>query len=150
AKRFHTQFYLTVLPWSRESFSDSRVFADGKETTQLDWFTPEEALDAYRTSQIQTFLPPQFVSISHLLPIQKHEELVPYFQEREILTIMPEFQLESKDDDGIHLSGILPGDEEHSQNVIKGHRHRVHITRTKKGMNVRKYVQGSTEVKARL
>jgi nucleoside diphosphate-linked moiety X motif protein 19 len=150
AKRFHTQFYLTVLPWSRESFSDSRVFADGKETTRLDWFTPEEAIEAYRTTQIQTFLPPQFVSLAHLLPVTKHEELLEHFKEREIVTIMPEFQLESKDDNGLHLSGILPGDEEHSEHIKKGHTHRIHITRTKKGMNVRKYVHGPTEVKARL
>ena len=150
AKRFHTQFYLTVLPWSRESFSDSRVFADGKETTRLDWFTPEEAIEAYRSTTIQTFLPPQFVSLAHLLPVKKHEDLLKYFNDREILTIMPEFKLESQDDQGMHLSGILPGDEEHSTQVQQGHKHRIHITRNKKGMNLRKYVHGAIEIKARL
>ncbi|KAF9314233.1 hypothetical protein BG003_004364 [Podila horticola] len=151
SKRFHTQFYLTVLPWSRESFSESRVFADGKETTRLDWFTPEEALEAYKTTQIQTFLPPQFVSLAHLLPVKRHEDLLEYFQKREILTIMPEFQMDSQDDRGIHFSGILPGDEEHSSQVKeKGYQHRIKITRNKKGMSVRAYVQGETEIKSRL
>ncbi|GJJ72300.1 nucleoside diphosphate-linked moiety X motif 19, mitochondrial [Entomortierella parvispora] len=150
AKRFHTHFYLTVLPWSRDSFSDSRVFADGTETTRLDWHTPEEAIEAYRNNEIQTFLPPQFVTLAHLLPIQRHEDLVAHFQGREILTIMPEFALESQDEKGLHLSGILPGDEEHSLKVTPGHKHRIHITRTKKGMNIRSYAQGSTVVKARL
>ncbi|KAF9358875.1 hypothetical protein BGX34_008680 [Mortierella sp. NVP85] len=149
-KRFRTQFYLTVLPWSRESFSDSRVFADGKETTRLDWFTPEEAIEAYRSSEIQTFLPPQFVTLSHLLPIKRHEDLLEIFKQREIVDTMPEFKLESQDDEGIHLSGVLPGDEEHTTHVKEGHQHRIHITRTKKGMVLRKYVHGSTVVKARL
>ncbi|KAF9183384.1 hypothetical protein BGZ51_004046 [Haplosporangium sp. Z 767] len=150
AKRFRTQFYLTVLPWSRDSFSESRFFADGKETTRLDWFTPEEALEAYRTNEVQTFMPPQFVTLAHLLPIKRHEDLLEHFADREIVNIMPEFVLESQDEKGMHLSGILPGDEQHSSHAIKGHKHRVHITRTKKGMNVRSYVQGSNEVKARL
>jgi nucleoside diphosphate-linked moiety X motif protein 19 len=149
-KRFHTHFYLTVLPWSRESFSESRVFADGKETTRLDWFTPEEAIEAYNKSHIQTFLPPQFVTLAHLLPIKRHEDLVEYFQKREIMTIMPEFALESQDDKGMHLSGILPGDEDHSTHVKQGHKHRIHITRSKKGMSIRSYAHGSTVVKARL
>lgn len=139
-----------MLPWSRESFSESRVFADGKETTRLDWFTPEEALEAYKTTQIQTFLPPQFVSLAHLLPVKRHEDLLEHFQKREILTIMPEFQMESQDDRGIHLSGILPGDEEHSSHITKGYQHRIKITRNKKGMSVRAYVQGETEIKSRL
>ncbi|KAF9967950.1 hypothetical protein BGZ70_007584 [Mortierella alpina] len=150
AKRFHTQFYLTVLPWSRESFSDSRVFADGKETTRLDWFTPEEAIEAYRQNTIQTFLPPQFVSLAHLLPVLKHEDLVQHFSGREVVHTMPEFVLESQDENGIHLSGILPGDEEHSLHVNQGHKHRIHITRNKKGMRLRSYVQGPIEIKARL
>ncbi|KAI7817072.1 hypothetical protein BC939DRAFT_507690, partial [Gamsiella multidivaricata] len=149
-KRFRTQFYLTVLPWSRDSFSDERVFADGKETTRLDWFTPEEAMEAYRASQIQIFMPPQFVSIAHLLPVKRHEDLLDHFKEREILTIMPEFKLESQDELGLHLTGILPGDEEHSEHIKKGHKHRLHITKTTKGMSVRKYIHGPTEVKARL
>ncbi|KAK3845421.1 MAG: hypothetical protein J3R72DRAFT_29549 [Linnemannia gamsii] len=149
-KRFHTQFYLTVLPWSRDSFSDSRVFADGKETTRLDWYTPEEALEAYRKQSIQTFMPPQFVSIAHLLPYKRHEDLLQHFDTRQIMTIMPEFQMESQDDNGLHLIGILPGDEEHSVDIKKGHRHRVHITKNKKGLNVRSYVHGPTEIKARL
>ncbi|KAG0056371.1 hypothetical protein BGZ83_005287 [Gryganskiella cystojenkinii] len=150
AKRFHTQFYLTVLPWSRDSFSDSRVFADGKETTRLDWHTPEEAIEAYRNNSIQTFLPPQFVTLADLLPVKRHEDLVEHFRHREILTHMPEFALESQDEKGLHLSGILPGDEEHSTHVKPGHKHRIHITRSKKGMNIRSYVQGSTSIKARL
>ncbi|KAG0003524.1 hypothetical protein BGZ65_001625 [Modicella reniformis] len=150
AKRFRTQFYLTVLPWSSDSFSDSRVFADGKETTQLDWFTPEEAIEAYRTDHIQTFLPPQFVTLAHLLPIKRHEDLMEHFKQREIIDTMPEFRLDSQDDHGLHLSGILPGDEEHSSHVTQGHRHRILLTRTKKGMEVRQYVQGPTVVKARL
>ncbi|KAG0246933.1 hypothetical protein B0O80DRAFT_392261 [Mortierella sp. GBAus27b] len=150
AKRFITQFYLTVLPWSRESFSDSRVFADGKETTRLDWFTPEEAIEAYRGNQIQTFMPPQFVTLAHLLPIKQHEDLMEHFKEREIVAFSPEFKLDSQDDNGVHLSGILPGDEEHSTHVNQGHQHRIHITRTKKGMVLRKYVQGSEVIKARL
>ncbi|KAI1294254.1 hypothetical protein EDD11_008208 [Mortierella claussenii] len=150
AKRFRTQFYLTVLPWSRDSFSNSRVFADGKETTKLDWFTPEEALEAYKTRTIQTFLPPQFVTLAHLLPVKRHEDLLEHFKNREIVNTMPEFILESQDEHGIHLSGILPGDEKHSSHVTKGHKHRIHITKNKKGMSVRKYVQGSNEIKARL
>ncbi|KAF9942080.1 hypothetical protein BGZ67_003090 [Mortierella alpina] len=150
AKRFHTQFYLTVLPWSRESFSDSRVFADGKETTQLDWFTPEEAIEAYRQNKIQMFLPPQFVSLAHLLPVLKHEDLVQHFNEREVVHTMPEFVLESQDENGIHLRGILPGDEEHSLHVKEGHKHRIHITKNKKGMKLRSYVQGPIEIQARL
>ncbi|KAF9947954.1 hypothetical protein BGZ72_010112 [Mortierella alpina] len=150
AKRFHTQFYLTVLPWSRESFSDSRVFADGKETTKLDWFTPAEAIEAYRQNTIQTFLPPQFVSLAHLLPVLKHEDLVQHFSGREVVHTMPEFVLESQDENGIHMSGILPGDEEHSLHVKQGHKHRIHITRNKKGMKLRSYVQGPIEIKARL
>ncbi|KAG0207601.1 hypothetical protein BGX28_001192 [Mortierella sp. GBA30] len=150
AKRFHTQFYLTVLPWSRDSFSESRVFADGKETTRLDWFTPEEAVEAYRTNKIQTFLPPQFVTLAHLLPIKQHEDLLEHFKDREIVDTMPEFVLESQDEKGLHLSGILPGDEEHSVHIQQGHKHRIHITRNKKGMSVRSYVHGPTVVKARL
>ncbi|KAG0270119.1 hypothetical protein DFQ27_000420 [Actinomortierella ambigua] len=150
-KRFHTQFYLTVLPWSRESFSEHRIFADGKETVELDWMTPEEALDAYREGKrITTFLPPQFVTLSELLPIVRHEDLVAQFGQRKIVHIMPEFQVDSKDDRGIHLSGILPGDEEHSTHVVPGGRHRILITRGKNGMSIRKYVNGSVEVKARL
>ncbi|KAF9914197.1 hypothetical protein BX616_008783 [Lobosporangium transversale] len=149
-KRFHTHFYLTVLPWSRSSFSDSRVFADGKETTRLDWFTPEEALEAYRNNTIQTFLPPQFVTLANLLPVKKHEDLLEYFKDLEIVNTMPEFVVESQDENGVHLSGILPGDEGHSTHVKKGHRHRIHITKSKKGMNVRKYVHGPNEIKARL
>ncbi|KAG0232644.1 hypothetical protein BGW42_007984 [Actinomortierella wolfii] len=149
-KRFHTQFYLTVLPWSRESFSDERVFADGKETVELVWLTPEEALDAYRESRITTFLPPQFVTLSELLPIQRHEDLVAHFEHRKIVNIMPEFKMESQDERGLHLSGILPGDEEHSTHVTKGLKHRIHITREKKGMVIRKYVHGPVEIKARL
>ena len=126
------------------------MFADGTETTRLDWHTPEEAIEAYRKNDIQTFLPPQFVTLAHLLPIQRHEDLIAHFQNREILTIMPEFALESQDEKGIHLSGILPGDEEHSINVKPGHKHRIHITRSKKGMNIRSYAQGSTVIKARL
>ncbi|KAF9580603.1 hypothetical protein BGW38_002679 [Lunasporangiospora selenospora] len=149
-KRFQTQFYLTVMPWSRETFSETRVFADGTETTRLDWFTPEEALEAYRKGEIQTFLPPQFVSLAQLLPVKQSNELIQHFQGREILTTMPEFVMESQDDKGLHLHGLLPGDEDHSKHVSKGHRHRILITRTKKGMVVRSYVQGDKEVKARL
>ncbi|KAF9208153.1 hypothetical protein BGZ49_009627 [Haplosporangium sp. Z 27] len=150
AKRFHTQFFLTVLPWSRDSFSETRVFADGKETTRLDWFTPEEALEAYRSSNIQTFLPPQFVTLVDLLSVKRHEDLLEHFKNREIINIMPEFELESKDENGLHLYGILPGDMNHSFHSKEGHTHRIYISRTKKGMVVRKYVNGINEVKARL
>ncbi|KAF9114979.1 hypothetical protein BGX27_009307 [Mortierella sp. AM989] len=149
-KRFHTQFYLTVLPWSKDSFSETRVFADGKETTRVDWFTPEEALDAYRNKTIQTFLPPQFVTLADLLPVKRHEDLLEYFKEREIVNTMPEFVLESQDENGTHISGILPGDQEHSFHAKEGHTHRIHITKSKKGMSVRKYVNGTNEIKARL
>ncbi|KAF9175262.1 hypothetical protein BGX21_008487 [Mortierella sp. AD011] len=149
-KRFRTQFYLTVLPWSRDSFSESRVFADGKETTRLDWFTPEEALEAYRSKEIQTFLPPQFVTLSDLLPVKQHEKLLEYFKGREVINTMPEFVLESQDENGLHLSGILPGDMDHSFHAKNGFTHRIYITKSKKGMVVRKYVNGANEIKARL
>ncbi|KAF9934400.1 hypothetical protein FBU30_002224 [Linnemannia zychae] len=149
-KRFHTHFFLTVLPWSRDSFSESRVFADGKETTRLDWFTPKEALEAYKDKSIKVLMPPQFVSVSQLLPFKKHEDLYEHFGTREIMTIMPEFQLKNQDEKGLHMVGILPGDEEHSLDIKKGHQHRVHLVKNKQGMNIRSYVHGPTEVKARL
>ncbi|KAF9433330.1 Nucleoside diphosphate-linked moiety X motif 19, mitochondrial [Entomortierella beljakovae] len=149
-KRFHTQFFITVLPWSRDSFAESRVFADGKETTRLDWLSPEEALDAYRTRDIQTLLPPQFVSISDLTPVKQHEKLLEHYREREIVDIMPEFTLESQDENGLHLSGILPGDQDHSSITKPGYTHRIRITKNKKGMSVRSYINGAYELKARL
>ncbi|CAG8664404.1 2484_t:CDS:1, partial [Ambispora leptoticha] len=61
-KRYNVNFYLTILP---DDISYTDIVADGKEAIQLNWFTPEEALTAFRKSEIDLF-PPQWYTFTEL------------------------------------------------------------------------------------
>ncbi|KAI8099418.1 uncharacterized protein BX664DRAFT_310392 [Halteromyces radiatus] len=76
-KRFNTLFFLTVLPQTinEEHKETIKVSSDGKETVQLDWFNPKQALMKYYEKQIVLF-PPQWYALYCFNGIQRHEELI--------------------------------------------------------------------------
>jgi len=57
--RYDTYFYITLLD------TGAVVTADSKETTRVDWFSPEEALDAYEKASVR-LAPPTILVLSDL------------------------------------------------------------------------------------
>ncbi|CAG8433404.1 8119_t:CDS:1 [Ambispora gerdemannii] len=109
-KRYNVNFYLTIIPYDDVSYTD--IVADGEETTQLNWFTPEEALTAFRKSEINLF-PPQWYTLTELFEYKKLFQLRVMLnsKKRIVVPMMPEFM---KDDKTNRRYFVLPGDFQHS------------------------------------
>ncbi len=67
--RFDTRFYVALAP------AHSPPRPDGAETTEADWFSPQEALERHRNGELSLVFP----TIKHL------ESLVPYASAAEVL-----------------------------------------------------------------
>ncbi len=67
--RFDTRFYVALAP------AHSPPRPDGAETTEADWFSPQEALERHRNGEFSLVFP----TIKHL------ESLVPYTSAAEVL-----------------------------------------------------------------
>ncbi len=87
--RFDTHFFLAPLPGGQEP----RV--DGEECVDLGWFTPADALAAYKEGEIELVFP----TIKHLEQLQEFasvQELFAYAQGREVLPVQPRVVLEGE------------------------------------------------------
>ena len=125
-KRFDTHFFLAS--WSDEdtsgSFMDSARI-DEKETVNLSWWTPKEALEKYERREIILF-PPQWYILQELLPLHTRDQVLSYAKGKRIEPYLPEFL--HKTSNGYVMT--LPGDEAHSTSKgpdVRGKQHRLHI-----------------------
>ncbi|KAG9294877.1 hypothetical protein G9A89_003217 [Geosiphon pyriformis] len=121
-KRYDTIFYLTALPdvihetkndeSALERIVHNHIGVDTKETIQLDWFTPGEAIEAYQKDQIHLF-PPQWYILNELTSYKKLQDLLlsTCTNSRKVIPMIPEFV---RDKETNKLFGALPGDMEHS------------------------------------
>ncbi|KAJ3327022.1 Nucleoside diphosphate-linked moiety X motif 19, mitochondrial [Blyttiomyces sp. JEL0837] len=136
-KRFDTQFFLSILSQDYASTVGSDVSADGNETVSLDWFTPAEALEAFKQKKI-TLFPPQYLTLLELsqYSLSDLRAFIDGTKQRNytIESIMPEPAM--TEDDGPVL--LLPGDEKHSSFESKklppGSKYRLSVKRGKQGI----------------
>ncbi|MHB8243112.1 MAG: NUDIX hydrolase [Solirubrobacteraceae bacterium] len=87
--RFDTHFFLAPVPAGQEP----RI--DGEECVDLGWFTPADALTAYKEGEIELVFP----TIKHLEQLQEFpsvDELLAYAQGREVLPVQPRVVLEGE------------------------------------------------------
>jgi 8-oxo-dGTP pyrophosphatase MutT (NUDIX family) len=82
-KIFDTTFYLHLVSPTLMN----TVEADGKETVQVSWLTPQEILDKFQRKEI-TLLPPQFCQVTELATFNL-EKLKKVIQDREPEEIAP-------------------------------------------------------------
>ncbi|TPX63228.1 hypothetical protein SpCBS45565_g06788 [Spizellomyces sp. 'palustris'] len=110
--RFDTHFFLTVL--EAEHATEMAPVVDGIETLALDWFTPAEALQAFREGRIHLF-PPQYCSLLTLSRLRL-SDLRSYMAgtksrtSAELAPILPELAFLP----GGETAMVLPGDPLHS------------------------------------
>ncbi|KAJ3145632.1 Nucleoside diphosphate-linked moiety X motif 19, mitochondrial [Geranomyces variabilis] len=127
--RFDTQFFLTVL---NESHADTQC--DGVETLELEWLTPQQAVDAFERGNI-SFFPPQYYTLLELshLELSDLKDYVRGSRSRTPAQLVPMLPEPKKLADG-KIALLLPGDEEYSPTLRgpKGRHHRL-IARKEKG-----------------
>ncbi|MEO1272191.1 MAG: hypothetical protein AAFX99_29190, partial [Myxococcota bacterium] len=97
-RRFNTRFYIAIAPAGQEPLHDD------KEVVASAWWTPSEAIDRYRTGEIQ-LAPPTFRTLEEMSAYNSVETLVKGMTQGPIPTIMP--RLESIDG---AMTLLLPGD----------------------------------------
>ncbi len=98
AIRFDTHFFLAHLPAGQEPA------IDGDEIVDLEWFTPQGALDAHRDERIALVFP----TIKHLeqfAPFASADELIAYATSREVRAVEPRVVIE-----GEVARVLLPGE----------------------------------------
>ncbi|TPX38033.1 hypothetical protein SmJEL517_g00026 [Synchytrium microbalum] len=134
-KRFNTHFFIAVMPSSRAP-EGARYAADGKETLEMAWLTPNEALARFRRYELN-IISPQFVNLSELsrLSYDDLNNLVLSGGERQGIVRMAGEE-RGRSESGRLLVELLPGDEEHSESkdvkVKPGSRNRINsIFKTK-------------------
>ncbi|KAI8582007.1 hypothetical protein K450DRAFT_230351 [Umbelopsis ramanniana AG] len=139
-RRYNTQFFITVIPEVKGS-EHAVIQADGGETIQLDWFTPEEALDSWKRGEI-TLYPPQWYTLYTLKQTRRHQDIVTKagvgaFRTKtgKVLTVMPQPQSVDEDTaegkEGFAMFLAYPGDETYEDDTLKaakeGQHHRLYI-----------------------
>ncbi|CAO3624566.1 unnamed protein product [Cunninghamella blakesleeana] len=156
-KRYNTLFFLTVLQPSEDNEEILKVAADGSETVQFDWFTPQEALDSFKEKKISIF-PPQYYALHCLNEYPEHKDIINHAgigslrikSTGDPITILPQFNMldenvkeeKEKIDQGYAALIAYPGDEKHnfvgeetkdyilqlsSQHNKLGNRHRLYM-----------------------
>ncbi|KAI9250967.1 hypothetical protein BDA99DRAFT_205797 [Phascolomyces articulosus] len=140
-RRYNAQFYLTVLDPSIAV--QETTAADGKELVQLDWFTPEQALSAWREEKI-VLIPPQWYSLHVMGPVKDHKDLASKAglgalrtMNGHVSTIMPQHgavpENDKREKEGYHTFLAYPGDEAYldiktgNPSGNPGDRHRIYI-----------------------
>jgi 8-oxo-dGTP pyrophosphatase MutT (NUDIX family) len=96
--RFDTHFFLAPLPAGQEP----RV--DGEECVEHRWFTPEEALDAHRASEILLVFP-TIKHLEQLSPFASAAELLDHARGRRVEPVQPRVVVE-----GEVARVLLPGE----------------------------------------
>ena len=96
--RFDTRFYLAPAPDGAEPR------ADGAETVDLAWFTPEGALEAYRREEIVLVFP-TIKTLEQLTPFDTAAGLLEWARGREVVAIEPQVVVE-----GEVARVVLPGE----------------------------------------
>jgi 8-oxo-dGTP pyrophosphatase MutT (NUDIX family) len=109
-KRFNTWFYLTFL--NQKHPLDS-ISPDLKETLELEWMTPKEAIDAFKIQKRIQFFPPQYLMLLELAQITSVDlqRMIQNNQTRSMDPICPELIEKRKQE--VRL--VLPGDYRHSR-----------------------------------
>lgn len=97
-KRYDTRFLAVRMP------EGQRPLHEGHETTDSDWLSPAEALDAYGSGQIQ-LPPPTLRILTDLQPLPDVEAVLRYRADDPPVQIMPRLRMV---DGAFHL--LLPGD----------------------------------------
>jgi 8-oxo-dGTP pyrophosphatase MutT (NUDIX family) len=82
-KRFATWFFVGPV-------AGGTAVADGAETDKLQWFRPQEALDARARGEIE-LAPPQYVSLLDLLPFGSVTEAMAAIDAAEAVDYLPRF-----------------------------------------------------------
>ncbi|KAJ3102916.1 Nucleoside diphosphate-linked moiety X motif 19, mitochondrial [Phlyctochytrium planicorne] len=140
-KRFDTQFFLTVLPYTPTSLMPEgsqknigAASADGQETVSLGWYTPKEALEAFGRKEMRLF-PPQFLTLlelqshtlatleSYLPPTQRSHAKTSPITSRPVEAFLPEpvsHDVPESEQGSVLAAMALPGDELHSTAAEKG------------------------------
>ncbi|KAI9304131.1 hypothetical protein BJ944DRAFT_240839 [Cunninghamella echinulata] len=156
-KRYNTLFFLTVLKPSDKNEEILKVAADGNETLQFDWFTPQQALDQFNEKKIK-LIPPQWYALHCLNQYPQHKDILENAGIGSLrvkstgapITILPQFKFldeankeeNEKLQQGYDAVIVYPGDERHhfqgeetkdyicqlsAQHNKPGNRHRLYI-----------------------
>lgn len=107
-RRYDTRFFLAVVPEGQAARHDER------ETTALEWLTPEQAAIDYRADRIQ-LPPPTWTTLRQLAKHASIDAVLDWARRRRIVRVMPGF---FKDDERTLLT--LPGDALHPHPVEDG------------------------------
>ncbi|KAJ2964254.1 hypothetical protein NQZ79_g886 [Umbelopsis isabellina] len=140
-RRYNTQFFITVISEAKGE-EHTLIQADGGETIQLDWYTPEEALDAWKRGEI-TLYPPQWYSLHVLKQTPRHQDIVANagigaFRTRtgKVVTVMPQPQGAPEDSaeekEGFRMFLAYPGDATYEGPGLKTTSHSQHRLYIKK------------------
>ncbi|KAI8916516.1 hypothetical protein DFJ77DRAFT_460138 [Powellomyces hirtus] len=130
--RFDTQFFLTILDTAQSSTGGAELGQvgkfDGIETVDLDWFTPQQALDAFDAGRIALFLP-QYCTLLELstMKLSDLQSYVAGDRSRTPADLAPMLPERRTLDNGQTVL-VLAGDELHAGTPgAKGQLHRVHV-----------------------
>src|SRR4051794_21223727 len=96
--RFDTRFFLVAAP------ADAAPVADGEECVDLGWFSPADALEAYRRDEILLVFP-TIKTLEQLAPFASADELLEWATGREVAPIEPRVVME-----GEVARVVLPGE----------------------------------------
>ncbi|KAF7730264.1 hypothetical protein EC973_002507 [Apophysomyces ossiformis] len=157
-KRYNTEFFLTVLK-DKVLPTD----ADGEETVQLDWFTPDEALTQWRQKQILLF-PPQFYCLYLMQQIPDYQLLSSKVglgtlrtQDGRVISILPQLSPVEEDDpmkkDEYHHCLVYPGDAAYVGSDTynrPGQKHRIYFRGRMQDFVVDRNVDVSDIIKAKI
>jgi 8-oxo-dGTP pyrophosphatase MutT (NUDIX family) len=103
--RYDTHFFLAPAPPGQEAR------ADGSETVDARWYTPERALDAYADGEIELVFP-TIKHLEQLAPFSSADELLAWAHGREVVPVEPQIVHE-----GEIARVVLPGEPGYSDEI---------------------------------
>lgn len=124
-KRFATDFFVVD-----SGYNEGEMEFHESETTSLLWIEPQEAIARNRRGEMP-FLPPQFFCLQMLTELGSTPgQVIKYFAargpEEQPMPILPHPIGRPNGENSLTL--CYPGDEQHPEYAIVGHKHRIHVS----------------------
>eukprot|EP00659_Diplonema_papillatum_P000878 gene878-1354_t len=123
---FHTDFFVTTVP----ADAVHHFSCDAKETTTLDWFSPEELLAAAAAQRV-TVAPPQWLILDEMRRVAPRMADLAAAAGGASRALLREHDIKPHlISAGKSLVTALPGDEQHPTYPLRGQTHRMTFTKS--------------------